>query len=48
MITGVVTTILWKNVPGLEQILDLKIATFGLAAAAVVGVSTIWPAQTTR
>jgi Na+/proline symporter len=43
MVTGILATIVWKNVPGLEQILDLKIAAFALATEAVVLVSALWP-----
>ena len=43
MLTGLVTTIVWKNAPVLEQILDLKIACFALATEAVLVTSALRP-----
>jgi len=36
MITGLTATVLWNNVPALQDVLDMKVASFLLALAAVV------------
>ena len=48
MVTGMASTILWRNVAGLQQILDIKAASFILSMAAVVVVSLMGNRTGTR
>jgi sodium/proline symporter len=48
MLTGLVSTLLWRNVPGLQEILDIKAASFLLAFAAVVAGSLLVPGNRVR
>ncbi|MEZ4649927.1 MAG: sodium/proline symporter [Candidatus Eisenbacteria bacterium] len=41
MVMGTVATIVWKNVPGLQELLDIKVASFLLALGAAVLLSLL-------
>ena len=41
MLVGTIGTIVWKNAPGLQEALDLKVASFVLALAATIGASLL-------
>ena len=45
MVGGTVSTVLWKNVPSLGLLLDIKLATFLIALVLAVGVSLAVPSS---